>query len=132
MNQLALQVFIVGAFGAICFGCGYLTALIITRNQWRDEMNQARRRAVQLADRQMGMGRAAERIEILNGRFPPPWSIDRGIRTVLLCLWLPLSRYLMKPFDLDRTRFGFFQHCFDNLVRESARSEPVQNSLAQM
>jgi hypothetical protein len=25
-------------FGAFCFGCGYLTAFIVTRNQWRDEM----------------------------------------------------------------------------------------------
>ena len=24
--------------GAFCFGCGYLTAFIVTRNQWRDEM----------------------------------------------------------------------------------------------
>ena len=38
MNQLALQVLIVVAFGAICFGCGYLTAFIMTRNKWRDEM----------------------------------------------------------------------------------------------
>jgi hypothetical protein len=27
-----------GAFGAFCFGCGYLTAFIVTRNHWRDEM----------------------------------------------------------------------------------------------
>jgi hypothetical protein len=27
-----------GGFGALCFGCGYLTAYIVTRNQWRDEM----------------------------------------------------------------------------------------------
>ena len=38
MNQLALQVLIVVAFGTFCFGCGYLTAFIVTRNQWRDEM----------------------------------------------------------------------------------------------
>jgi len=25
-------------FGALCFGCGYLTAFIVTRNKWRDEM----------------------------------------------------------------------------------------------
>jgi hypothetical protein len=28
----------VAAFGALCFGCGYLTAFIVTRNHWRDEM----------------------------------------------------------------------------------------------
>ena len=29
---------IVVAFGAFCFGCGYLTAYIVSRNRWRDEM----------------------------------------------------------------------------------------------
>jgi hypothetical protein len=38
MSQLLLQVIMVVAFGAFCFGCGYLTAFIVTRNQWRDEM----------------------------------------------------------------------------------------------
>ena len=32
------QFMIVAGFGAICFGCGYLIALIVVRNQWRDEM----------------------------------------------------------------------------------------------
>jgi hypothetical protein len=38
MSQLSLQVIIVVAFGAFCFGCGYLAAFIVTRNHWRDEM----------------------------------------------------------------------------------------------
>jgi hypothetical protein len=38
MSQLLLQVVIVVAFSAFCFGGGYLTAFIVTRNQWRDEM----------------------------------------------------------------------------------------------
>ena len=33
-----MQFIIVIAFGALCFGCGYLTAFIVTRNKWRDEM----------------------------------------------------------------------------------------------
>ena len=37
-SQLLLQVAIVVAFGAFCFGCGYLTAFIVTRNKWRDAM----------------------------------------------------------------------------------------------
>jgi hypothetical protein len=37
MSEL-LQFIIVIAFGALCFGCGYLTAFIVTRNKWRDEM----------------------------------------------------------------------------------------------
>jgi hypothetical protein len=38
MSTLLLQFIIVAEFGALCFGCGYLTAFIVTRNQWRDEM----------------------------------------------------------------------------------------------
>jgi hypothetical protein len=38
MSQLLLQFIIVAAFGALGFGCGYLAAFIVTRNQWRDEM----------------------------------------------------------------------------------------------
>jgi hypothetical protein len=37
MGEL-LQFIIVIAFGALCFGCGYLTAFIVTRNKWHDEM----------------------------------------------------------------------------------------------
>jgi hypothetical protein len=33
-----LQFVIVAGFGALCFGCGYLIAFIVTRNRWRDEM----------------------------------------------------------------------------------------------
>jgi hypothetical protein len=38
MNDLLLQLIIVAAAGAFCFGCGYLTALMVTRNKWRREM----------------------------------------------------------------------------------------------
>ena len=38
MREQLLQFGIVVAFGAFCFGCGYLTAFIVSRNQWRDEM----------------------------------------------------------------------------------------------
>jgi hypothetical protein len=37
MSEL-LQFIIVTAFGGLCFGCGYLTAFIVTRKKWRDEM----------------------------------------------------------------------------------------------
>ena len=37
MSEIS-QFMIVAGFGAICFGCGYLMAFIVTRNQWRDEM----------------------------------------------------------------------------------------------
>jgi hypothetical protein len=40
MSEL-LQFIIVAAFGAFCFGCGYLTAFVVTRNKWRDEMSLA-------------------------------------------------------------------------------------------
>jgi hypothetical protein len=42
MSEL-LQFIIVVAFGALCFGCGYLTAFIVTRNRWRDEMIKLRK-----------------------------------------------------------------------------------------
>jgi hypothetical protein len=38
MNDLLLQLIIVVAAGAFCFGCGILTACIVTRNKWRREM----------------------------------------------------------------------------------------------
>ena len=37
MSEL-LQFIIVVGFGALCFGCGCLTAFIVTRNQWRGDM----------------------------------------------------------------------------------------------
>jgi hypothetical protein len=55
-----LQFIIVAAFGALCFGCGYLVAFIVTRNKWRDEMIK---RGAASADRQMGMARAAKETE---------------------------------------------------------------------
>ena len=38
MREQLLQFGVVGAFGALCFGCGYLTAFIVTRKQWRAGM----------------------------------------------------------------------------------------------
>jgi integrase len=37
MSEL-LQFVIMAGFGALCFGCGYLVAFIVTRNKRRDEM----------------------------------------------------------------------------------------------
>jgi hypothetical protein len=37
MSELS-QFIIVVALGALCFGCGYLVAFIVTRNKWRGEM----------------------------------------------------------------------------------------------
>ena len=37
MSEL-LQVIIVVAFAALCFGGGYLTAFIVTSNQWRGDV----------------------------------------------------------------------------------------------
>jgi hypothetical protein len=42
MRELLLQFGIIVAFGALCFGCGYLTAFIVTRNRFRDEMIKRR------------------------------------------------------------------------------------------
>ena len=82
MSQLGLQIIIVVAFGALCFGCGYLTAFIDTQQMARRN-DQAQDRSIQLAVGQMGMGRAAERHEIL---MPPAASrrlVDRIIRQPL-------------------------------------------------
>ena len=38
MRELLLQFGVVVAFGALCFGCGYLIAFVVTRNRWRHEM----------------------------------------------------------------------------------------------
>ncbi len=38
MSDELLQFTIVVAFGALCFGCGYLIAFIVARNKYRDEM----------------------------------------------------------------------------------------------
>ena len=37
MSEL-LQFIIVVGFGAICFGCGFLTSFIVTRKHWSGEM----------------------------------------------------------------------------------------------
>ena len=59
MRDQLLQFGFVAAFGALCFGCGCLTAFIVTRNQWLDD-NQARFCQLQRADWQVGMGRASK------------------------------------------------------------------------
>ena len=33
---------IMAAFALLCFGCGYLTAFVVTRNKWRDETIERR------------------------------------------------------------------------------------------
>ena len=38
MSDELLQFIIVVAFGALCFGCGYLIAFIVTRKKYRNEM----------------------------------------------------------------------------------------------
>jgi hypothetical protein len=64
---------------ARCFGCGYLTAVIMTRNQWRDEMIK---RGVARYNWQTGKWEWGEppkepRCSMAARRFPPPWSIRR-------------------------------------------------------
>jgi hypothetical protein len=71
MSQLLPQVIIVVAFGAICFGCGYLTAFLVTRNQWRDEMIKRGVARYNWQNWQMGMGRAAGVIQAMGCRCPP-------------------------------------------------------------
>jgi hypothetical protein len=70
-----LQLMIVVAFGALCVGCGYLAAFIVTRKNWR-------RLPIVAGDAGMGRaaegaGRAAEGAEILNARPPLPAALVR-------------------------------------------------------
>jgi hypothetical protein len=37
-SEPLLEFIIVFAFGALCFGCGYLTAFIVTRTKFRNQM----------------------------------------------------------------------------------------------
>ena len=41
MRDQLIQYGVVAAFGALCFGCGWLIAFIVTRNQWRGEVRYA-------------------------------------------------------------------------------------------
>jgi hypothetical protein len=38
MSEPLQVIIVVVLFGALCFGGGYLTAFIVTRNLWRDDM----------------------------------------------------------------------------------------------
>jgi len=69
MSEPLLEFIIVLALGALCFGCGYLTAFIVTRTKFRNEMIKRGAARLRLGDRQMGLGKAAE-IELLNARSP--------------------------------------------------------------
>jgi hypothetical protein len=68
-----LQFVIVAGFGALCFGCGYLIAFIVTRNRWRDEMI---RRGVARYDWRTGKWDWGE----------PPKEGSRGIKCPLAAL----------------------------------------------
>jgi hypothetical protein len=57
--------------GDVYWNCQYRTV----EECARDETIKPRRCSLQLADRQMGMGRADEGFEILSAR-PPPWSVE--------------------------------------------------------
>jgi hypothetical protein len=65
------------AFGAFCFGCGYLTAFIVTRNQWRDEMIK---RGVARYNWQTGARckSSFSGITMPARRFPPPWTVEES------------------------------------------------------
>jgi hypothetical protein len=56
MNDLLLQLIIVVAAGAFCFGCGILTACIVTRNKWCREMIRRGAARYNSQTGKMGMG----------------------------------------------------------------------------
>jgi hypothetical protein len=70
---LLLQVVIVVAFATLCFGGGYLTAFIVTRNHWRDDMIKR------------GLARYNSQTEKWEWGEPPKEPTTWGVRTVLSC-----------------------------------------------
>ena len=56
MNDLLLQLIIVVAAGAFCFGCGILTACTVTRNKWCREMIRRGAARYNSQTGKMGMG----------------------------------------------------------------------------
>ena len=56
MSKPLLEFIILFAFGALCFGCGYLIAFIVTRTKFRNQMIKRGAAHYELGDRQMGMG----------------------------------------------------------------------------
>jgi hypothetical protein len=73
MSEPLLEFIIVFASGTLCFACGYLTAFIVTRARFHNEMIKRGAARYDPEDRQKGMARAAE-IEILNVHPPSPRS----------------------------------------------------------
>jgi hypothetical protein len=68
----------VAAFGALCFGCGYLIAFVVARNRWRDEMIK-RGAPVTTGRPANGNGESRRKnrdIECPTAAFPPPWSVE--------------------------------------------------------
>ena len=72
MSELLLQVVMVMAFGAFFFGCGCLTAFIMTRNRFRKE---AIKRGIAHYDEQTGKWEWASKIQInrLDSLSRPPY-----------------------------------------------------------
>jgi hypothetical protein len=95
-----------------CFGLRrLLLRLRLPHRLHRDAQSVARRndqtrcRPLQLADRQMGMGRAAETIEILNALPPLPAALDsRGHRHGIRC-----PRQQRAGASLSSGRYGRFR-----------------------
>jgi hypothetical protein len=63
------------AFGALCFGVGYLTASIVTRNRWRDEMIKRGFARYNWYTGKWEWGETTERIEFLSARPPLPAAL---------------------------------------------------------
>jgi hypothetical protein len=98
MSEQLQQFIIVAAFGGLCFGCGLPHRVYSGTQQMARRNDKAWSCPLQLAYRQMGLGRDAERGAVgkLNAswsastcrgdgwakmtqpsrRFPPPWSIE--------------------------------------------------------
>ena len=75
MSEL-LQFIIVVGFGAICFGCGFLTSFIVTRKRWRGEMIE---RGIAQYNSQTGVCEMIERgVTRLGAAKRAPLGANRG------------------------------------------------------
>ena len=98
MRDQLLQFGLVVAFGALCFGCGCLTAFIVTRNQWRGDM--IKRGFANYNERTGKWNGESKQVGATRPCLPlaRPWQND-------LAPPLPAApvRFPVRQFDLDQT-----------------------------
>jgi hypothetical protein len=75
MSDERLQFIIVVTLGGLCFGCGYLTAFIVTRTRFR---NQMIKRGAPATTRKPANGNGKSRLRDIECHAPLPFRQLRG------------------------------------------------------